>query len=233
MLGTSCSRRWNRRPLRPSVRNLSRISGRPERLLHLDVALLGEAEDNNSSEMSRNTTGMSSRRDDSFASSCQSAPAYDHPQEISVDLLRLLELRGLLIDDDLGRVLHEPGPAQALRHLHDGELAFVGQLDDVGGHVLNKPSRLDKESRRAGQHDAPAELPLALDVALEREHGGKHQLPTRKPVGDVGHLAHGDRADAAPKSVLSREDAGVPEHVELEYLFDRHGHGPRIPLVGH
>ena len=50
--------------------------------------------------------------------------ADDHAQQAAVDGLRLLELRGLAVDDDLGGVLHEPGPAKALRHLDDGELAL-------------------------------------------------------------------------------------------------------------
>ena len=93
-----------------------------------------------------------------------------------MDLLGFLELRGLLIDDDLGGILHQPGPAEALRHLHDGELALVGEVDDIGGHVLDEPGGLDEERGGSGQHHPTAELPLPFDIALHGEHGRQHQF---------------------------------------------------------
>jgi hypothetical protein len=108
-----------------------------------------------------------------------------------VDGLRLLELRRLPVDDDLGGVLHKPGPAKALRHLDDGELSLLGQIDDVGRDVLDEPGGLDKERRGTRHHHPAAELALTVQVTFEGEHGGQHHLAARQPVGDVGDFTHG------------------------------------------
>ncbi len=94
-----------------------------------------------------------------------------------MDGLGLLELRSLPVDDHLGDILHEPGPAQALRHLDDGELALAGKLDDVGGHVLDEARGLDEQGGGAGHHHPATEVALPFEIAFDREHGREDHLP--------------------------------------------------------
>ena len=122
------------------------------------------------------------------------APAADHyAEQGAVYRLRLLELGGLAVDDDLGRVLHESRPAQALGNLDDGELALLGERDDIRRNVLDETGGLDEKGGRAGHHHPPAELALPLQVAPHRVHGGEHHLSSGEPVGDVGDLSHRHR----------------------------------------
>ena len=106
-----------------------------------------------------------------------------------------------------------------------GNLRFVGQLDDVGGHVLHEAGGLDEERGGAGHHHPAAELALPLQVALDREHGGEHHLAAGQPVGDVGDLAHRHRSHPAVEPVLAGKEPGVLEDGQLEYLFDCDWHG--------
>ena len=144
----------------------------------------------------------------------------DHLEQVAVDLLRLLEQRGLPVDQDLHDLLHDAGPADLLRHLDDGEVALLGDLEDVEGERAHEPLGLDEQGRRPRRHDAAAEVALPVGVVGEREHGRGDDLAARQPVGDVGHLTHGERGHGAVQAGGAGEHARLRERPQLEYLFD-------------